>query len=223
MTRSSRGHRRSVLWRRVKLLRRDRGQSFGAGSLFGGGENQSLSRPRHADVEEPGVAPKRCYRCQPSAGTPSPSSGLCSFGMTHPEFHQSCTPGSIPPHLRCSPDLRCPSTPAATSQPSARKACHFRWEMPLCLPMNAIVSIDEAGRLVLPKRLRVQFNLHAGSELEVAACPDHLELRPVEATPPLKEVGSLLVHQGSTRVPLANAVRQLRGERAAAQSRGIRS
>lgn len=89
--------------------------------------------------------------------------------------------------------------------------------------MNAIVSIDEAGRLVLPKRLRLQFNLHAGSELEVAAYRDHLELKPLEALPPLKEVGSLLVHQGSTQVPLSNAVRQLRGERAATQSRGIRS
>ena len=106
---------------------------------------------------------------------------------------------------------------------SAQRICHFRWDAPLHLPMNAIVSIDDAGRLVLPKRFRVQFNLHAGSELEVAACPDHLELRPVRATTPLKEVGSLLVHRGSTRAPLTNAVRQLRGERATAQSRGIGS
>jgi AbrB family looped-hinge helix DNA binding protein len=76
------------------------------------------------------------------------------------------------------------------------------------------VSIDKAGRIVLPKKLRDQFRLRAGSELEIVPTEKGLELKPVGMEPALKRVGGLLVYQGVCREPLTNdLVERLRNER----------
>jgi AbrB family looped-hinge helix DNA binding protein len=59
-----------------------------------------------------------------------------------------------------------------------------------------IVSMDGAGRVVLPKPLREQFNLHAGSQLEIIPGADGMELKPVETKPSLVKVNGWWVHQG---------------------------
>jgi len=79
--------------------------------------------------------------------------------------------------------------------------------------MTAIVSIDGAGRIVLPKAFRDQFNLHPGSQIEIATGSDHLELKPVDASPAMLCEHGLWVHQGAARVNLTEAVQQLRDER----------
>ena len=80
--------------------------------------------------------------------------------------------------------------------------------------MTAIVSIDGAGRIVRPKPLRDQLDLHSGSQLELAAREDRLELRPLASGAALRKQDGLWIHHGKTSVPLAAAVQRLRDERA---------
>ena len=65
-----------------------------------------------------------------------------------------------------------------------------------------IITIDTAGRLVVPKPLREQFNLTPGSKLEIEAIPDGMTLRRVDAEPALVRKQGILVHHGATRSPL---------------------
>ena len=45
--------------------------------------------------------------------------------------------------------------------------------------MNATLSIDRAGRLVLPKPVRQQLQLEPGESLELESFDDYIVLRPV--------------------------------------------
>ena len=83
----------------------------------------------------------------------------------------------------------------------------------ILIAMTTIVSIDRAGRIVLPKPLRDQFNLHPGSQLTIAPGSDHLELKPVESSSAMAREDGLWVHQGMAQVNLSAAVNQLREER----------
>lgn len=77
------------------------------------------------------------------------------------------------------------------------------------------VSVDKAGRLILPKAIRDGFRLRAGSMLELQVCGDHVRLRPVDAEPALVQVDGWWVHQGRAESddPLAEALRFHRGDR----------
>ncbi len=65
-----------------------------------------------------------------------------------------------------------------------------------------IVTIDTAGRLVVPKPLREQFNLTPGCELEIEAMADGITLRRTDAEPTLIRKQGILVHHGATRSAL---------------------
>ena len=65
-----------------------------------------------------------------------------------------------------------------------------------------IVTIDNSGRLVVPKQYREQFNLVAGTELEVHATNDCITLRKASSEPELVRKDGLLVHHGPRRVAL---------------------
>ena len=65
-----------------------------------------------------------------------------------------------------------------------------------------IVTIDTAGRLVVPKPLREQFNLTPGCELEIEAIADGITLRRADAEPTLVRKQGILVHHGTTRSSL---------------------
>jgi AbrB family looped-hinge helix DNA binding protein len=58
------------------------------------------------------------------------------------------------------------------------------------------VKIDGAGRIVLPKRVRERFRLHAGTRLELEERPDGLVLRRVEQRPSLVLQDGIWVHLG---------------------------
>jgi len=45
--------------------------------------------------------------------------------------------------------------------------------------MNATISVDRSGRLVLPKPVRQQLQLEPGESLELESFEDHIVLRPV--------------------------------------------
>ena len=74
------------------------------------------------------------------------------------------------------------------------------------------VTIDRAGRIVVPKSLRERFNLVAGAELEMVAVGDCLQLRRVDAEPVLVRRKGILVHRGGVRTNMDIAT-FIRGER----------
>lgn len=62
--------------------------------------------------------------------------------------------------------------------------------------MSETIQIDQAGRLVLPKRLRERFRLEGGDTLSVEVRGDAIELRPTKAPVTLKRVNGVLVLTG---------------------------
>jgi AbrB family looped-hinge helix DNA binding protein len=82
--------------------------------------------------------------------------------------------------------------------------------------MNVRLTIDKAGRVVLPKPLRDELHLESGDSLELESVGEQITLRPVRGTGPLtKEHGVWVFHSGQ---PLSAAeaeemIQQLRRER----------
>jgi AbrB family looped-hinge helix DNA binding protein len=58
------------------------------------------------------------------------------------------------------------------------------------------VTIDKAGRIVVPKELRQRLGLRANTELEILDHPEGLLLRVPETQPSLVKINGLLVHHG---------------------------
>lgn len=80
----------------------------------------------------------------------------------------------------------------------------------IIIPMSAILVLDKAGRVVLPKQMRDRLHLDAGSKLRIEIVDDRLELR--QEVPEVK-----IVKQGGRRVvagwegfDAAKAVREMR-------------
>lgn len=84
-----------------------------------------------------------------------------------------------------------------------------------------IVTIDAAGRLVVPKSLREQFHLAPGCELEIEAAGEGIRLRKAGVEPALVRKHGILVHHGTARVAL-DVGQFVRDERAAHASRAAR-
>ena len=59
------------------------------------------------------------------------------------------------------------------------------------------LTIDKAGRIVVPKPLRDRLGLTPDTELEILERADGMLLRPVEPRPSLCEIDGLWVHQGT--------------------------
>lgn len=82
--------------------------------------------------------------------------------------------------------------------------------------MNTRLTIDSAGRVVLPKPLRDELDLGPGDSLELDSAGDNITLRPVRAAAPLtKEQGVWVFRTGQ---PLAASVtdavlREVRADR----------
>lgn len=79
--------------------------------------------------------------------------------------------------------------------------------------MATIITIDAAGRLVLPKRIRDQHGLGAGSEVEVEDTGTEIRLRPIELRAPLREVDRFLVFTGRFLDDTVSAVQHDRAAR----------
>jgi AbrB family looped-hinge helix DNA binding protein len=59
------------------------------------------------------------------------------------------------------------------------------------------ITIDRAGRIVVPKALRERFGLHPGTELEIEAVADGLRLRARDSAPAFIEKEGVLVHHAA--------------------------
>jgi AbrB family looped-hinge helix DNA binding protein len=80
------------------------------------------------------------------------------------------------------------------------------------------VTVDEYGRIVIPKSIRDRLGLEAGSslKLDVDASEEEREsitLRPEGQEPPLRREGDLLVHTGRLTDENFDVVEQLRAQR----------
>jgi AbrB family looped-hinge helix DNA binding protein len=78
------------------------------------------------------------------------------------------------------------------------------------------LTIDKAGRVVIPKPLRDSLHLGPGDALELETDGETMTLRPVRSIPPLQKERGIWVHR--TGVPLSAAVadetlRSIREER----------
>jgi len=82
--------------------------------------------------------------------------------------------------------------------------------------MNTRLTIDKAGRVVIPKPLREKLNLESGDSLEMESSGEQITLRPVRGTGPLtKEQGVWVFHAGQPLPASAtdDMLEQIREER----------
>jgi AbrB family looped-hinge helix DNA binding protein len=80
--------------------------------------------------------------------------------------------------------------------------------------MRKTATIDKAGRLVLPKRLRNQMRLEAGDDLLVESVGDTITLRPIRRQPALKKELGVWVYEGErTKESIPDLIDQAREER----------
>jgi len=70
---------------------------------------------------------------------------------------------------------------------------------------NETVQIDKAGRVVLPKPLRDQFNLVAGDKLRLSVEGNSFRLEPTDPGGRLVKRGSVLVFTGAFAEPITTA------------------
>lgn len=82
--------------------------------------------------------------------------------------------------------------------------------------MNTRLTIDKAGRIVIPKPLREKLHLEPGDSLEMESSGEQITLRPVRGTGPLtKEHGVWVFRAGQPLLASATdaMLQQLRDER----------
>ncbi len=95
--------------------------------------------------------------------------------------------------------------------------CHVKYHF------GMFVTIDMAGRLVVPKALREQFNLTPGCQIQIEASSNGITLRRADEGSALVRKQGILVHHGSIRtsVDIREFVRAERKAHNAHIARGI--
>ena len=74
------------------------------------------------------------------------------------------------------------------------------------------VTIDRAGRIVIPKTIRDRYGLHTGSDLEISADGNRISLEPVAEEAVVSERGRILIIASELAGELSDA-RSTREER----------
>ena len=79
------------------------------------------------------------------------------------------------------------------------------------------ITIDNAGRVVIPKEIRDRLNLFPGTELELAMVNDEINLRTSTNLPALKEKKGILVFDGesTSELDVADFINKQRDNRSA--------
>jgi AbrB family looped-hinge helix DNA binding protein len=67
--------------------------------------------------------------------------------------------------------------------------------------MNVRLTIDKAGRVVIPKPLREELHLEPGDSLEMESAGERITLRPVRGTGPLTKEHGVWVSYGGHPLP----------------------
>ena len=82
--------------------------------------------------------------------------------------------------------------------------------------MNARLTIDKAGRVVIPKPVREQLQLEPGDTLEMENAGEHITLRPVRGTGPLAKEHGVWVFRTGNPLPASTTdelLQRIREER----------
>ncbi len=58
------------------------------------------------------------------------------------------------------------------------------------------ITIDRAGRVVIPKELRRRYHLQPGTELEIAGDAQGIRIAPAQMAPSLLPKDGILIHHG---------------------------
>lgn len=74
--------------------------------------------------------------------------------------------------------------------------------------------VDRFGRIVIPKKIRDDFNLKAGSRIRFEETEQGIVLKPVHGEPDLRWKDGLLVFSGSALGDLSDALQKHREDRA---------
>ena len=91
--------------------------------------------------------------------------------------------------------------------------------------MNTTVTLDKAGRVLIPKTLRDRLRLEGGDALELESEGERVTLRPVRSTTPLRKERGVWVFRTGKRLPAAvtdlvlRNVREQRGRQKAGEER----
>jgi len=73
--------------------------------------------------------------------------------------------------------------------------------------MNRKVTIDKAGRVVIPKEIRDELRLEAGSTLEIESEGERVTLRPIHGGTPLCKERGVWVFRGGETLSIEEANR----------------
>jgi len=82
--------------------------------------------------------------------------------------------------------------------------------------MTTTVTLDRAGRVVIPKSLREELRLEPGDQLELESEGERVTMRPMRASSPLRKEHGVWVFRGSKKIPASTTdvvLAQLREER----------
>jgi AbrB family looped-hinge helix DNA binding protein len=75
--------------------------------------------------------------------------------------------------------------------------------------MNATVTLDKAGRVILPKTLRDELRLEPGDELALESQGDNVTLRPVRSATPLRREQGVWVFRTGRKISAASTDKTL--------------
>lgn len=79
--------------------------------------------------------------------------------------------------------------------------------------MSTTVTLDKAGRVVLPKPLRDELRLEPGDKLELESEGEQVTLRPIRTAAPLKKERGIWVFRKGGKLPADATSRVLKAVR----------
>jgi AbrB family looped-hinge helix DNA binding protein len=79
--------------------------------------------------------------------------------------------------------------------------------------MNTVVTLDKAGRVVIPKTVRDELHLGPGDPLDLGCEGESVTLRPMRSSSPLRRDRGVWVFQTGRTLPAAVADEVLRESR----------